>query len=91
MSAYALIVEDGTALARRVRHDELPAPDDDVLANRYRSSTHATAGAGPHWYEVSNWASGPDSVCRHNIAYWDSADWWGIGPGAIRMSTGCAG
>jgi len=82
VSAYALIVEDGTALARRVRRGELPAPDDDVLANRYQLIDARLAGAGLHWYEVSNWASGPDSVCRHNIAYWDSADWWGIGPGA---------
>ena len=82
VSAYALIVEDGTALARRVRRGELPAPDDDVLAGRYQLIDSRLAGAGLRWYEVSNWASGPESACRHNIAYWDSADWWGIGPGA---------
>jgi putative oxygen-independent coproporphyrinogen III oxidase len=84
VSAYALIVEDGTALARRVRRGELPAPDDDVLANRYEMIDTRLAAAGMRWYEVSNWAK-PDVVnaeCRHNLGYWDSADWWGAGPGA---------
>ena len=88
VSAYALIVEDGTALARRVRRGELPAPDDDVLARRYRLIDARLAAAGLEWYEVSNWASGPESVCRHNIAYWDSDDWWGIGPGAHSLVNG---
>ena len=84
VSAYALIVEDGTALARRVRRGELPAPDDDVLASRYEMIDERLSAAGLRWYEVSNWArtSVPDAFCRHNLGYWDSADWWGAGPGA---------
>nr|WP_307851752.1 radical SAM family heme chaperone HemW [Williamsia sp. CHRR-6] len=84
VSAYALIVEDGTALARRVRRGELPAPDDDVLADRYEAIDARLAAAGLPWYEVSNWARGGDesAQCRHNLGYWDSADWWGVGPGA---------
>lgn len=84
VSAYALIVEDGTALARKVRRGELPAPDDDVLASRYEMIDSALTAAGMQWYEVSNWASAgvPDALCRHNLGYWDSADWWGAGPGA---------
>jgi oxygen-independent coproporphyrinogen-3 oxidase len=84
VSAYALIVEDGTALARKVRRGELPAPDDDVLASRYEMIDSALTAAGMQWYEVSNWASigVPDALCRHNLGYWDSADWWGAGPGA---------
>ncbi|MGW0175615.1 radical SAM family heme chaperone HemW [Rhodococcus sp. NPDC003322] len=82
VSAYALIVEDGTALARRVRRGELPAPDDDVLAARYERIDARLADAGLHWYEVSNWAAGEKSTCRHNIGYWDGGDWWGAGPGA---------
>jgi len=84
VSAYALIVEDGTALARRVRRGQLPAPDDDVLANRYEMIDKRLSAAGLQWYEVSNWAraSVPDAFCRHNLGYWDSADWWGAGPGA---------
>ncbi|TQI94157.1 radical SAM family heme chaperone HemW [Amycolatopsis cihanbeyliensis] len=82
VSAYALIVEEGTALARRVRRGELPAPDDDVLARRYELLDAALAGAGLHWYEVSNWAASARARCRHNLGYWLGGDWWGAGPGA---------
>ncbi|RVW04859.1 radical SAM family heme chaperone HemW [Rhodococcus spongiicola] len=82
VSAYALIVEDGTALARKVRRGELPAPDDDVLASRYERIDSRLADAGLHWYEVSNWASNDDARCRHNLGYWDGGHWWGVGPGA---------
>nr|WP_223204690.1 radical SAM family heme chaperone HemW [Gordonia jinghuaiqii] len=82
VSAYALIVEDGTALARRIRRGEMPAPDDDVLADRYQILDSRLGGDGLGWYEVSNWARDDASQCRHNIAYWHSHDWWGIGPGA---------
>lgn len=83
VSAYALIVEDGTALARKVRRGELPAPDDDVLASRYERIDSRLADAGLHWYEVSNWATADaGSRCRHNLGYWDGGDWWGAGPGA---------
>jgi putative oxygen-independent coproporphyrinogen III oxidase len=82
VSAYALIVEEGTALARRVSRGELPAPVDDVLAQRYEQVDTVLSGAGLHWYEVSNWAAGPAAWCRHNIGYWRGADWWGVGPGA---------
>ncbi|MGK8525248.1 radical SAM family heme chaperone HemW [Nocardia asteroides] len=82
VSAYSLIVEDGTALARRVRRGELPAPDDDVLAARYERIDARLRAAGLHWYEVSNWAAGAAAVCRHNLGYWDGGDWLGAGPGA---------
>jgi putative oxygen-independent coproporphyrinogen III oxidase len=76
VSAYALIVEDGTRLGRQVARGELPAPDDDVLADRYLLAEQALSRLG--WYEVSNWGQ----PCRHNLGYWRGADWWGIGPGA---------
>ncbi|MET4049012.1 MULTISPECIES: radical SAM family heme chaperone HemW [unclassified Rhodococcus (in: high G+C Gram-positive bacteria)] len=82
VSAYALIVEDGTAMARKVRRGELPAPDDDVLASRYERIDSVLSGAGLHWYEVSNWASDDAAECKHNVGYWDGGDWWGAGPGA---------
>ncbi|GLY70012.1 radical SAM family heme chaperone HemW [Amycolatopsis taiwanensis] len=82
VSAYSLIVEDGTALARRVRRGELPAPDDDVLAGYYEVIDRTLNAAGLAWYEVSNWAASPDSRCRHNLGYWRGGDWWGAGPGA---------
>jgi putative oxygen-independent coproporphyrinogen III oxidase len=82
VSAYALIVEEGTALARRVRRGELPAPDDDVLATDYELIDATLAAAGLRWYEVSNWAADEAARCRHNIGYWRGGDWWGAGPGA---------
>ncbi|MEV6557878.1 radical SAM family heme chaperone HemW [Nocardia sp. NPDC051756] len=82
VSAYSLIVEDGTALARRVRRGELPAPDDDVLAARYERIDARLAAAGLTWYEVSNWAASEAAACRHNLGYWDGGDWLGAGPGA---------
>jgi len=82
VSAYALVVEDGTRLAVRVRRGDLLAPDDDVLADRYLQADATLAAAGFGWYEVSNWATAPASRCRHNLGYWNSADWWGAGPGA---------
>jgi putative oxygen-independent coproporphyrinogen III oxidase len=83
ISAYALIVEEGTRLAARVRRGELAAPDDDVLADRYLAADEILGRAGLRWYEISNWAA-PDEAarCRHNQLYWTGGDWWGIGPGA---------
>lgn len=82
VSAYALIIEDGTALAARVRRGSLPAPDDDVLATRYELVDTTLSAAGLGWYEVSNWARSPEARCRHNVGYWLGGDWWGVGPGA---------
>jgi len=82
VSAYSLIVEDGTALARRVRRGELPAPDEDDLADKYAVADARLSGAGLGWYEVSNWARDEAARCRHNLGYWRGDDWWGIGPGA---------
>jgi putative oxygen-independent coproporphyrinogen III oxidase len=81
VSAYALVVEEGTALARRVRRGELSPPDDDVLAHRYELVDDRLSAAGLSWYEVSNW-SRPGGECRHNLGYWDGGQWWGAGPGA---------
>ncbi|HEX6248392.1 MAG TPA: radical SAM family heme chaperone HemW [Nocardioidaceae bacterium] len=82
LSAYALIVEEGTALARRVRRGEVPTPDDDDLADKYLAAEDALVGAGMQWYEVSNWSTSEGTRCRHNELYWVGADWWGVGPGA---------
>jgi putative oxygen-independent coproporphyrinogen III oxidase len=82
VSAYALIVEDGTRLAARIRRGELPAPDDDVAADRYVIADAMLGEAGYSWYEISNWAASPAGRCRHNLLYWTGGDWWGVGPGA---------
>ena len=82
VSAYSLIVEDGTALARRVRRGELPMPDEDDLADKYDLADDRLTAAGLGWYEVSNWARDDAARCRHNLGYWTDGDWWGVGPGA---------
>ncbi|QPP08920.1 coproporphyrinogen III oxidase [Streptomyces bathyalis] len=84
VSAYALIVEEGTRLARRIRRGEVPPTDDDVHADRYLIAEETLSAAGMSWYEVSNWAvaSDPSAPCRHNELYWTGGDWWGAGPGA---------
>jgi len=82
ISAYALIIEDGTKLARQIRRGEVPAPDDDLQADMYELADDLLAGGGYDWYEVSNWATEPAHRSRHNLAYWQGHDWWGFGPGA---------
>ena len=82
ISAYALIIEDGTKLAARMRRGEVPPIDDDDHADKYLMADEMMSAAGLSWYEVSNWARTPADQCRHNLAYWRSDDWWGIGPGA---------
>lgn len=82
VSAYSLIVEDGTALARRVRRGELPMPDEDDYADKYVVADERLRKQGLGWYEVSNWATAPAHQCRHNLLYWRGGDWWGVGPGA---------
>jgi putative oxygen-independent coproporphyrinogen III oxidase len=82
VSAYALIVEDGTRLAARIRRGTLPAPDDDAMADRYLAADDVLGRAGLRWYEISNWAAGESARCGHNLLYWTGGDWWGIGPGA---------
>jgi oxygen-independent coproporphyrinogen-3 oxidase len=82
ISAYALTVEPGTALAAAVGRGALPAPDDDAQARRFRLADERMGDAGLHWYELSSWAATEAAQCRHNIGYWRSHDWWGVGPGA---------
>ncbi len=82
ISAYALIIEDGTKLARQIRRGEVPTPDDDLQADMYELADARLADAGFDWYEVSNWSRTPEQRSRHNLAYWRGNDWWGFGPGA---------
>jgi coproporphyrinogen III oxidase-like Fe-S oxidoreductase len=82
VSAYALIVEDGTKLAAQIRRGEVPGIDDDDHADKYELADRMISDAGLRWYEVSNWSATPEQACRHNLAYWRGDDWWGIGPGA---------
>ncbi|MBC9956891.1 radical SAM family heme chaperone HemW [Yimella sp. cx-51] len=82
ISAYALVVEEGTKLAAQVRRGQVQMPDDDDEADKYELADNLLARAGYQWYEVSNWATDASLRCRHNELYWADANWWGIGPGA---------
>lgn len=82
ISAYALIVEDGTKLARQIRSGAVEMPDDDLQADMYELADDLLAAAGYDWYEVSNFSRGVEHRSRHNLAYWRGTDWWGFGPGA---------
>ena len=82
VSAYALIVEEGTRLNARIRRGELAMPDDDDAADKYELAEQRFGAAGFGNYEISNWARTPAARCRHNLAYWRGDHWWGIGPGA---------
>ncbi len=81
ISAYALIVEDGTKLAAQIKRGEIAKPDDDLTAEKYIMADKAFTTAGFNWYELSNWAK-PNSQSKHNLAYWLGHNWWGAGPGA---------
>jgi len=82
ISAYALVIEPGTRMGAQLRRGEIEAVDLDTQADMYELADARLAASGYAWYEVSNWAKAPRHACRHNVAYWTSQDWWGIGPGA---------
>ena len=81
ISAYALIIEEGTKLAAQIKRGEVAPVDDDLAAEKYLLADKAFTAAGFQWYELSNWAK-PDSLSKHNLAYWLGENWWGAGPGA---------
>lgn len=81
ISAYALIVEQGTKFGAAVRRGDVVMPNDDETAEKYALIDARMSGAGFPWYELSNWAK-PGHECRHNQMYWESCDWWGLGAGA---------
>ena len=82
LSAYALIVEPGTKLARQITRGEVPSPDEELQADQYELADTLLTASGYRWYEVSNWATDDAHRSRHNLAYWTGQDWWGVGPGA---------
>lgn len=82
VSAYSLIVEEGTKLARQIKRGEVAQPDEDLQADLYELADELLGAAGYGWYEVSNWAKDAAHQSRHNLAYWLGHDWWGVGPGA---------
>ena len=82
ISAYALIVEPATKLARQIASGEKPEPDEDLQADKYEWLDGRLTQAGFSWYELSNWSKTESTESKHNVAYWRGQDWWGFGPGA---------
>lgn len=95
ISAYALVVEEGTKMGAQVARGELPTPDPDDEAAKYELADALLGEAGYAWYEISNFARATDAdlasgrpstfyahASAHNLAYWRDWDWWGLGPGA---------
>ena len=82
LSLYQLTVEDGTAFGDRFKRGLLRGlPNEDLGADLWNVTQDACEKAGLPAYEVSNHAKvGQES--RHNLIYWRSGDWAGIGPGA---------
>ena len=82
LSLYQLTIEDGTAFGDRFKRGKLRGlPDEDLGADLWDVTQDQCSSAGLPAYEVSNHAkSGEES--RHNLVYWRSGDWAGIGPGA---------
>jgi len=82
ISAYSLIVEPGTKMARQIASGELPEPNEDEQATKYEMADAAFAAAGLDWYELSNWSRSVQTRSEHNLSYWQGKNWWGYGPGA---------
>ena len=93
ISAYALVIEEGTKMGAQVARGQLPMPDPDDEASKYENADRLLGEAGYCWYEISNFARREADeegivstqlrhASKHNLAYWRDWDWWGIGPGA---------
>ncbi|MDI3318088.1 MAG: radical SAM family heme chaperone HemW [Bacillota bacterium] len=81
LSAYALELEPGTAFGRLHAAGRLALPDDEEVADMYDLARHRLAEAGYEQVEISNWAR-PGFASRHNLLYWRTEEWLGLGPGA---------
>ena len=87
LSAYSLIVEEGTPLADRVVRGALTVPDDDAAVDMQRMAVDRLAEAGFARYEISNYAR-QGRECRHNIVYWQRGDYLGVGCAAHSLMDG---
>ena len=91
ISAYALVVEQGTALARQVDAGVVPAPDDDVMADRYVMADETLRAAGYDWYEVSNWARTPRRDAATTSCTGRTRTGGASAPARTATSAACAG
>lgn len=84
ISAYSLIVEEGTPLYDRFDTDYPELPDEDTERQMYYYTEDSLASAGYVHYEISNYAR-PGYECRHNVSYWERTDYLGFGVGAASL------
>ncbi|HMR34244.1 MAG TPA: radical SAM family heme chaperone HemW [Geminicoccaceae bacterium] len=80
LSVYQLTIEPGTRFWGLQQRGRLRLPDDDVQGELYELTQDVLGQAGLAAYEISNHAA-PGEACRHNLVYWRSGDWLGVGPG----------
>ena len=81
MSLYSLILENHTVFMNRMRRGKLPLPKEDLEAEMFDYIIAELEKAGFEHYEISNFSK-PDFESRHNLMYWDNAEYYGIGAGA---------
>lgn len=84
ISAYSLILEEGTPLYERYEKGELELPDEDGDREMYQETKRILAQAGYKRYEISNYAKN-GYECRHNCGYWRRKDYVGFGIGAASL------
>ena len=87
VSAYSLILEEGTPMAAMARAGKIDAPGEDACVEMQRMATRALAQAGLARYEISNYAR-PGRQCRHNLTYWRRGDYLGLGCAAHSLLDG---
>ena len=81
MSLYSLILENHTVFMNRMRRGKLPLPKEDLEAEMFEYIISELEKAGFEHYEISNFSK-PGFESRHNLMYWDNAEYYGIGAGA---------
>jgi oxygen-independent coproporphyrinogen-3 oxidase len=81
ISAYSLVIEPGTKMGVDLKRGRIKPTQDDEMADKYLLAEKLFLQNGFDWYEISNWSKNNQN-CRHNLNYWKSNNWWGIGPGA---------
>ena len=81
MSLYSLILENHTVFMNRMRRGKLPLPKEDLEAEMFDYIIAELEKAGFEHYEISNFSK-PGFESRHNLMYWDNAEYYGIGAGA---------
>ena len=87
LSAYGLVYEPNTPLTVKLRKGAVTRLPEDEEAEQYEFVVEKLAKSGYERYEISNWSL-PGMACRHNILYWENADWWAFGPSAAAHGNG---